>query len=180
MDPSIALASRLLGTLVFGCAALGKLRHYTEFVGVVAHYRLLPAVVSTPVAQIVIGLELFVGAGLIIPTTTLAAAGCALVLLAVFIVAMSINLARGRVEIDCGCFQSALRQRLSAGLVVRNLVLMLLLSPVLIGPAAPAENALLPGSGLQILDGLAAGVLAFILYQVLGQLLALARPGRSA
>jgi 1,4-dihydroxy-2-naphthoate octaprenyltransferase len=36
---------------------------------------------------------------------------------------MAINLGRGRRDIDCGCFATVLRQRLSWPLVLRNLLL---------------------------------------------------------
>jgi hypothetical protein len=36
---------------------------------------------------------------------------------------MAVNLARGRSDIDCGCFIGLLRQRISWALVARNLVL---------------------------------------------------------
>ena len=76
---------------------------------------------------------------------------------------MAINLARGRIEIDCGCFQSTLRQRLSVALIVRNLLLVLVIAPLLglVGP---------PPSFLQLLDGIATGLVLFILYLVVGEL----------
>jgi hypothetical protein len=40
-----------------------------------------------------------------------------------FSAAIAINIARGRRDIDCGCFGAALRQGLSGWLLVRNLAL---------------------------------------------------------
>lgn len=177
IDPSLVLAGRILGALVFGWAVVGKLRHYDEFVGVVANYRLLPAFATKPAACAVIALEIYACVGLLTPWLAVSAAGCALVLLAVFMVAMGVNLMRGRREIDCGCFQSALRQQLRPALVWRNLVLMALLTPVLI--EAPGA-AVLAGSALQLVDGIAAGLVAFVLYQALGQVLALGAVSRAA
>lgn len=165
VDPSLALAGRILGALVFGWAVVGKLRHRQEFVGVVANYRLVPVSATGLIAWMLIGAELFVCAGLILPGWQWPAVVSALGLLALFILAIGINLARGRSEIDCGCFQSALRQRLSPALIVRNLALMLLLVPVL----APTDR----GSALQLVDGIAAGLVGFVLYQVLAHLQAL-------
>ena len=45
---------------------------------------------------------------------------------------MGINLRRGRRHIDCGCFQSALKQTLSWTLVMRNVVLALLMAVALL------------------------------------------------
>jgi hypothetical protein len=51
-----------------------------------------------------------------------------IVLLGVFTGAIAINLARGRTDIDCGCFGPALRQRLSWWLLLRNGALFALLA----------------------------------------------------
>ena len=177
VDPSLVLAGRILGALVFGWAVVGKLRHYDEFVGVVANYRLLPTFVTVPAAWAVIGMEVCVGVGLLTPWFVGSAACGALVLLAVFILAMGVNLARGRREIDCGCFQSTLRQQLSPALLVRNLVLMILLAPVVIAATATTASE---SSALQLIDGVAAGLVGFVLYQAFGQVLALGAGSRSA
>jgi hypothetical protein len=50
-------------------------------------------------------------------------AALAIVLLVVYAASMSVNLARGRRYIDCGCAGPAARQPLSAWLVLRNLAL---------------------------------------------------------
>ena len=173
IDPSLTLAARILGTLVFGSAVLSKLRHYDEFVGVVANYRLLPAFAVTFTAWVVIAAEILVCAGLATPWFAPFAATVAVVLLAVFMVAMGVNLARGRREIDCGCFQSALRQQLSPALLLRNLMLIMLLTPVVFAAGAAP-------SALQLVDGIAAGLVGFVLYQAVGQVLALGAQGRPA
>ena len=89
LDASILIAIRILATLVFGAAVLGKLRHRQEFVGVVANYRLVPEVLVTAVAYFVIGLEIAVV--LALSTGILLAAGAALAagLLCVFAIAMA-------------------------------------------------------------------------------------------
>ena len=56
-------------------------------------------------------------------------------MLGVFTGAIVINLARGRTDIDCGCFGPALRQRLSWWLLLRNGALFALLAIALM-PAA--------------------------------------------
>jgi hypothetical protein len=48
------------------------------------------------------------------------AASLAALLFSLFAIAMAVNLARGRTYIDCGCFQSALRQSIDWRLVARN------------------------------------------------------------
>ena len=166
IDPSIQLAGRILVTLIFGMALVGKLRHREEFVGVVANYRLLPEALVVPVAWLIIVLEGVVVLSLGSAIQLAAGAAVAALLLGSFALAMAINVRRGRVEIDCGCFQSALRQRLSGALVIRNLVLIAVTVPLLKGEPAQV-------SSWQMFNGIAAGILLFVLYQVLDQLLAL-------
>lgn len=166
VDPSIVLAGRLLGALVFAAAVAGKIRHRHELPGVVANYRLLPESLAATAAWIVVGLECAVVLSLVSGAWLAAGATLAIALLAGFALAMGINLVRGRHEIDCGCFQSGLRQRLSALLLVRNFLLAALLTALLAAPAADA-------SVLQWVDGLGAGLAGYVLYLVLGELLSL-------
>jgi uncharacterized membrane protein YphA (DoxX/SURF4 family) len=166
IDPSILLAARILGVLVFGTAVVGKLRHREEFIGVVANYRLLPESLVRIAAWLVIALELLVVLSLSSGMAQKGGAALAVFLLSAFAVAMTINLARGRKEIDCGCFQSSLRQKLSVGLIVRNVLLSGALVPLL-------EGEIESLSVLQVLDGCAAGIVVFVLYQAYGQLSAL-------
>lgn len=95
-----------------------------------------------------------------------AGAGLGIALLAVFALAMGINLARGRWEIDCGCFQSGRRQSLSAGLIMRNGLMSAALAPLF-----AATTAL--ESPLQWVDGLGAGLAAYALYRIFDQVLSL-------
>jgi hypothetical protein len=166
VDPAIALAGRLLGALVFATALAGKIRHRHELEGVVANYRLFPARLAAGAAWIIVALEGLTALSLVSGMWLAAGSALAIALLGGFALAMAINLARGRREIDCGCFQSGLRQRLSAALVVRNLILAMILTPLLAGGAGSA-------SALQWIDGLGAGLAAYALYQVLGELVSL-------
>ncbi|MDE2261790.1 MAG: methylamine utilization protein MauE [Gammaproteobacteria bacterium] len=166
VDPSIALAARLLGALVFVAAVGGKIRHRHELAGVVANYRLLPQRLAAPAAWMIVGLECLAALSLISGLRLRTGAVLSIALLGGFALAMSINLARGRREVDCGCFQSGLRLRLSAALVARNAVLAASLTPLL---AARAGS----GGALQWVDGLGAGLAAYALYQVSGELLSL-------
>jgi uncharacterized membrane protein YphA (DoxX/SURF4 family) len=166
IDPSILITSRVLGALVFGMAVLGKLHHRDEFVGLVANYQLVPEPLVPVVAWLVVALETVVVLSLATGVALAAGASLAVTLLCVFALAMTINLARGRQEIDCGCFQSALRQRLSVPLVVRNMVLTAAILPLFGGEMQSAAP-------LQVLDGVAGGIVLFVLYQVFSQMPAL-------
>ena len=166
IDPAIALACRVLGALVFATAAAAKLRHHRELAGVVANYRLLPEALAAPAAWILLALELLTAVSLVSAVRLEAGAALAIGLLCAFALAMGVNLARGRREIDCGCFQSGLRQSLSAPLLARNLLLAAAMTPLLGATAALTAP-------LQWIDALGAGLAAYALYRVCGELLAL-------
>jgi len=166
LDASVLLAARVLGTLVFGTAWVGKLRHHDEFVAVVSNYRLMPPKLVTPTAWLVIALEMLVTLSLASGIGLQGGALLAICALSIFAVAMAINLARGRSHIDCGCFQSALRQKLSPAHILRNILLAIALTPLLVSNVAAI-------SWPQMLNGLATGVVLFVLYLALDRLLAL-------
>jgi hypothetical protein len=126
IDPAISWTVSLALTLVFGASAIIKFVDFREFRGALENYRIVPEQLSLPAAVIVPVSELAGVAGLLIPRFHLAAAMLLIVLVAVFTSAITLNLIRGRLYIDCGCFGPMLRQPLSKSLLVRNGVLMLL------------------------------------------------------
>ncbi|MEK0085864.1 MauE/DoxX family redox-associated membrane protein [Benzoatithermus flavus] len=125
LDPALALTLALVLAAIFATAAIAKLKAMSAFVGVVENYRLLPPPLVTPAAWALPPVELLAALGLLFPPTRPFAALVVAALLLLFALAIGINLARGRDRIDCGCFVGLLRQRLSWGLVGRNLVLAL-------------------------------------------------------
>lgn len=123
-DPLIQLPAALLLTFVFVHAALPKLGTPDTFEGVVANYRILPRWLVRPVARGLPIVEIAVAAGLLLPPTRPLAAIAAAALLAVFALAIAVNVLRGRLDIDCGCFRSETRQGIGWRYVLRNLVLI--------------------------------------------------------
>lgn len=153
----IALAIRVLVALVFLTAALGKARHRLAFQGVVANYRLMPEIAVPAFALLLPLVEAVIAAALLFAPPSWPEASAATLLL-LFAAAMTINISRGRRDIDCGCFQSALKQTLSWTLVGRNVVLALLLAV----PAAAPEDAL---PGWSAVEALLVGTVLFALLQ---------------
>ncbi|MEP6547285.1 MAG: MauE/DoxX family redox-associated membrane protein [Gammaproteobacteria bacterium] len=155
-----ALAIRVLVSLVFLTAAYGKFRHWTAFQGVVANYRLLPEVLIAPAVYLLPLVEALLGTALLLglgsPGPELGSAA----LLMLFALAMGINIARGRRHIDCGCFQSALKQSLSWKLVIRNVALALLLGMAVLTREGPSDLFML-------VNGLLVGVVLFVILQSL-------------
>jgi uncharacterized membrane protein YphA (DoxX/SURF4 family) len=156
----VALAIRVLVALVFLTAAYGKFRHWSVLQGVVANYRLIPEVLVAPVAYLLPPVEALVGAALLLglgsPWPELGAAA----LLLLFAAGMAINLARGRRHIDCGCFQSALKQSLNWKLVIRNVALSLLLPVELLASGSP-------GDMFMLVNGCLVGGVLFLILQSL-------------
>ena len=109
----------LLAAGIFATAALHKIRTFTEFTGFVAGYRLLPALLIRPGSAITVLLEVTATAGALITAPPLAYLPATMLL--VYALAMSINLIRGRTNIDCGCGGTPMP--LSIALVLRNLIL---------------------------------------------------------
>ncbi|HKQ24801.1 MAG TPA: MauE/DoxX family redox-associated membrane protein [Burkholderiales bacterium] len=123
IDPVIHYVFVCLLALVFLHGGAVKLGARDEFQGVVSSYRLLPSAMVPAFAALLPLAELAAGIGVALPATRPLGAALAFALLLMFAMAMAINLARGRTEIDCGCFKSGFRQTISGWLVGRNLVL---------------------------------------------------------
>jgi uncharacterized membrane protein len=126
IDPAIWWTVSLALTLVFGASAAIKLVDFAEFRGALENYRIVPEALSLPAAAIVPVSELGCATGLLVPLFHQAAAMLLIFLIAIFTAAIAINMMRGRLYIDCGCFGPMLRQPLSKWLLVRNGALMLL------------------------------------------------------
>jgi len=140
-DPATLLVLRFALALLFATACVHKLRQFGEFRDTVADYELVPPALVTPAALLVIAIELFVVAALLVSAWVPAGSIVAAAVLSVYAAAIGINLARGRDSIDCGCSGAALRQPISGWLVLRNL---LLAGAAWWAGAAVAERALGP------------------------------------
>jgi uncharacterized membrane protein YphA (DoxX/SURF4 family) len=151
-------AVRIATALIFLTAAIGKMRRWSTFEGVLANYRLLPHPLSRLLAWLLPPAELLLAVALAIglPHAEVVASG----LLCVFALAMAINLVRGRTFIDCGCFDASLRQPLRWSLVVRNAawVWLLLL-------AAQSRETARAWDVATLLMGVLAGAAFFVVVQ---------------
>jgi uncharacterized membrane protein YphA (DoxX/SURF4 family) len=115
--------ARLTVAVIFALAGFHAMREWTVFGGIVEQYRIAPRPLAMIFARILPPLELVAAAALVLPLSGHAGAALGLCLMAMFTGAIAVNLARGRVSIDCGC-GGASGQKLSVGLVLRNLVVM--------------------------------------------------------
>jgi uncharacterized membrane protein YphA (DoxX/SURF4 family) len=160
------MAVRIATALIFLTAAVGKMRRWSTFEGVVANYRLLPDPLNRVAAWLLPPGELLLALALVIglPYAESVAGG----LLCVFAMAMAINLVRGRAYIDCGCFDASLRQPLRWSLVARNALLVSLLII-----AAQSRDAAQAWDLVTLTMGVLAGAAFFVVVQCANMLTAL-------
>ena len=124
IDPAIELSLCFALALLFAAAAWHKTSDHIRFGAVLRAYDLLPSWLVAPATRLLPLLEASIAFGLLYPPTRQAAAIAALPLLALYTAAIYVNIARGRRDIDCGCFAASARVPLSNWLVVRNAVLI--------------------------------------------------------
>ncbi len=137
-DPVLVLAARLAMVLLFASWLLHKLRRFGEFRQNVTDYRLLPAHMASAAAVVLISAESITLLALAVPGMTRQGSLMGAALLALYALAMAINLARGRRSIDCGCAGPHLQQPISEWLLLRN---ALLIGVALIGGQSPAVRS---------------------------------------
>jgi hypothetical protein len=162
----IATISTLLLSYLFVVGALQKLADASYFQQVITDYQILPATLSPLLARALPLIELGAGVALLIPLTRFAALGTVTVLLSSYSIAIAINIARGRRDIDCGCAGPGQEQTLSSWLLGRNGLLILLA----LSAMAAAGQFHLPWSAWAL--ALLGTALAALLYHVFNQLVA--------
>jgi len=153
MDPVIVATLRAALALLFFVAAGHKLRDLGRFRATLGEYRLLPERLVPLAAALVVAVEAVTAGALLVPGARAAGLLAAAALLALYGVAIAINLARGRRDIDCGCAGPAGRRPISGALVARNAALAAL---ALAGLVPVHPRALLWVDGLTVAGATAA------------------------
>lgn len=154
------LLLRLTLAAVFAVAAVGKLADRPGTRAAVISFG-APARVAGAIALGLALAELAVAVALLLPGSTVAGALGALLLLALFSVAIAINLARGR-RPDCHCFGQVHSEPIGARSLLRNGALAVAAGGIIaLAANDPGPNALAwvvssPGAALAV--GLAAGL----------------------
>ena len=120
-DPVAASAVAGCVALILFSAAWHKISEFDIFAGALDAYQLLPSVAVMPIARLLPCVEVAIALLVLVPATRhfglIAFAG----LIAIYAVAIAVNLMRGRRQIDCGCGGDV--HLLSWGLVLRNALL---------------------------------------------------------
>ena len=105
-SPWLTIRVQLALGAIFVIAAIPKIADPPSFAHMIYNYRLVPASLINLSALVMPWVELLAGLALILGVWKAAARTVIGILLAVFIIAISINLARDN-AIDCGCFNVA-------------------------------------------------------------------------
>ncbi len=108
---------------IFLASAVPKLRHPKGFLLAVLEYRVLPPALARLYALLVPPLELLIALLLFSGTAVRLAAALAALLLLSFLIAVGINVARGR-NLDCQCFSKAAHRPIGWGLLFQDVVLV--------------------------------------------------------
>ncbi|WP_339782378.1 MauE/DoxX family redox-associated membrane protein [uncultured Marinobacter sp.] len=158
IDPIISTSAALALSVIFASAASHKIRYPTWFRRQVREYELIPGLMVPFAALALPVTELAVAAGLLWSTSRPYAGVLAFLMISLYALAIAINLARGRKDIDCGCSGPAMRQPLQPALLARNLLLAIIalvaLLPMLDRPLSLHDNFVM----------IAAGVVLVLLY----------------
>lgn len=167
LDPAIAALLAASFALLFGAAALHKLRDPRRFADLFAAYRVVPEGLAL-LGLLIPAAELLLAAALLFTGSRHAAAAGGALLLCLYAAAMALNLARGRRDLSCGCGGPNDRRPIAAWMVVRNVLLAAALAALLL-PQTPrpfaAADVLTVGGGTAV-----AALLYMSLDQLLGRL----------
>ena len=127
------LAARVVLGVIFVVAGVSKVGHPDVFAAQIAGFRLLPAALIAPLAVSLPFLEILLGAYLILGLFTRTAAWVAVVLLAVFDLAIASAVIRG-MSVSCGCFGPADTSVTSWPEVIRDFIFVALAAIVALRP----------------------------------------------
>ena len=119
----LVLIARLALGVFFLSSSVGKLRDLDGFVQGVLNYRVLPSSWAHRLGIILPWIEVFIALALLFGIALLFVSSVAIILLLCFIVAVAVNLQRGR-AIPCNCHGIAGTKTISRGTIARNCLLL--------------------------------------------------------
>ena len=125
LDPAIGLLLVAVVALLFGSAAIHKLRDLRRFEEIFAAYGVASAISRWRLAWLVPVLELGTALGLLSDVTRPYAAALGALLLVSYALAIGINLRRGRRDLACGCGGPDERRPIAPWMVWRNVLIAL-------------------------------------------------------
>jgi uncharacterized membrane protein YphA (DoxX/SURF4 family) len=124
---------RIAVGLLFIYSGFFKVLDLESFGRIILMYNILPEILAPYFAIILSHLEIILGFLLLVGYKIRSASFISIMLMIVFIIAISVNLARGA-SFDCGCFELGrfgISEDISAILIVRNTAFLLILLALL-------------------------------------------------
>jgi hypothetical protein len=137
-----------------------KMNDLEMFQAAVEAYDLIPLASTRAFSLSYVFIELSIAVFLICNIASSPTVMSAIVLMSLTTFAISINLIRGNADVSCGCGGIEDEQRLSWGLVSRNIVIIVLLGMCLIDTSSRAYNFL---DGINLLFGATSIYLVYLL-----------------
>lgn len=134
-DPTIAWCFAISIALLLALSAMHKLSETGKFFQIVRNFRIVPAWAAVYVGAAAIAAEMAIAAALVTPASQAVAGIAAALLFTSYGFAIGINIARGRIAIDCGCHFGGSPD--SSGLTWRLLVRNGVLAAAAFALAAP-------------------------------------------
>ncbi|HVM33580.1 MAG TPA: MauE/DoxX family redox-associated membrane protein [bacterium] len=138
LKPAAFTLCRLAAGAILFYASLDKLGGAEKFSKMVENYHILPAALIPLAAVVIPWLEFFTGICLALGFKRRGAALLFSLLMAVYSVALAVNLAQG-VDMNCGCFSMDSAEKLSGLTVARDLGFLALGLAALFAPRTWAE-----------------------------------------
>ena len=126
IDPVVQIVSALVLSCVFVTAGFHKCQAPAEFAATLCNYKILPEALIRQCVYLLPVAEIMTGVALLIPAVTRLAAVAAGALLTAYMLAIGVNLLRGRRNIDCGCGGPQQKQTISEWMIARNGLLLFL------------------------------------------------------
>ncbi|WP_410503366.1 MauE/DoxX family redox-associated membrane protein [Exiguobacterium acetylicum] len=126
MEFLITLVSITIGYM-FLTSAISKMRTFDQHKKIIHSYDILPSKTVHYFAYIDVAFELFLAAMLLSILNLPIVSILSIALLLLYTIAISINLIRGKVDLDCGCGGIVGENKISWKLVIRNMFISLIL-----------------------------------------------------
>ena len=124
--PYTTLLTRVILGSVFLISGIGKLLDHAKFINVVINYQIISPSLSRLYGLLLPYAELIVAVMIIFGIYVDEGAFVALLMLISFIIAISVNLARGRKNLDCGCFGNFIERKLGIHTLLDDFALLTL------------------------------------------------------
>ncbi len=112
-------------------SALDKWKNYRNHIGIVKDYNLIKESWIKPLTKMEIAVELIIGSFIFSGFLTLYSTWASIFLFFIYSLAISINLIKGRTELNCGCGGLSGHKKISWLLFLRNLSFIILLLVVI-------------------------------------------------